>query len=283
MIEVGTDKMWHFAHQSQFGNAYGISDLRAAYRSWWAKRFVINFWNVFLERMGSPMTMMKYPQGAPEELKTTLKRILMNLNSKTEILVPEGVTVELIEAMRTGKGDYDAALRYHDNAMAKALLMVAILGLSEAEGGRSADSQSRLHLRVLFKMADQISQDLIFSFMQQVIKPLVDMNFEHENLYPEFIWQDYGGFEGIEIADTIKNLHVAGIIDMDQTDVNYVRSIVGLPLRSDDDPEDKVQRPAATPPPSSGIPAPAAQDNKSAKKGQGGDRKTDKGTGKERD
>lgn len=282
VIEVGTEKMWHWAHQTQFGNAYGIPDLRAAYRSWWAKRFVINFWNVFLERMGSPMTMMKYPQGAPDTLKATLKRILRNLNSKTEILVPEGVTVSLIEATRTGKGDYDAALAYHDNAIARALLMVAILGLSEAQGGRTADSQSRLHLRVLFKAMDAISQDIIFSFMDQVIKPLVDMNFEHDNLYPSFVWQDYGGFEGIEIADTIKNLHVAGIIDMDQTDVNYVRSIVGLPLRCDDDPEDKVQRPAETPPPTSSIPAPAPQGNQSAKKDQGGGRKTDSGSGKSR-
>ena len=260
VIEVGTDGFWHWAHQAQFGNAYGISDLRAAYRAWWAKRFIVNFWNVFLERMGSPMTMMKYPQGAPEDLKNTLKKILTNLNSKTEILVPEGVTVQLIEAMRTGKGDYDAALAYHDNSIAKALLMIAILGLSSAEGGRTAQSQSRLHLRVLFKMADELSQDLMFSFMQQVIKPLVDMNFEHDNQYPEFIWQDYGGFEGIEIADTIRNLHIAGVIDMDQSDVNYVRSIVGLPLRCEDDTPDKVLRPPA--PPLSGggggaIPAPA--------------------------
>jgi len=283
VVEVGTEKMWHWAHQSQFGNAYGVSDLRAAYRAWWAKRFIVNFWNVFLERMGAPMTMMKYPQGAPEDLKKTLKQILSNLNSKTEILVPEGVTVELVEAMRTGKGDYDAALAYHDNSIAKALLMVAILGLSDAQGGRTADSQSRLHLRVLFKAMDAISQDIIFSFMDQVIKPLVDMNFEHENLYPTFVWQDYGGFEGIEIADTIKNLHVAGIIDMDQTDVNYVRSIVGLPLRCEDDPEDKVVRPPPTPPPSSGVPAPAPQDNKSAKKDAGGGRKTEPGSGKPRD
>jgi hypothetical protein len=283
VIEVETDKMWHWAHQSQFGNQYGISDLRAAYRAWWAKRFIINFWNVFLERMGAPMTMMKYPQGAPEDLKKTLKQILRNLNSKTEILVPDGVTVELIEAQRTGKGDYDAALAYCDNAIAKAMLMIAVLGLSAAEGGRTADSQSRLHLRVLFKAMDELSQDLMFSFMQQVIKPLVDMNFEHENLYPEFIWQDYGGFEGIEIADTIKDLHVAGIIDMDQADVNYIRSITGLPLRGDNDKPDEVQRPAPTPPPNSAIPAPAPQGNRSAKKGPGGGRKTDPNTNKPRE
>lgn len=280
VVDVDTEGFWHFAHQSQFGNAYGVSDLRAAYRPWWAKRFIINFWNVFLERMGAPMTMMKYPQGASTDLKNTLKQILRNLNSKTEILVPEGVTVELVEAQRTGKGDYDAALLYMDTAIAKAMLMVAILGLSATEGGRTADSQSRLHLRVLFKMADSLSQDLAFSFMEQVIKPLVDMNFEHDNLYPAFVWQDYGSFEGIEIADAIKNLHIAGIIDMDQEDVNYLRSIIGLPLRGPDDEPDEVLRPP--PPPASGsgtgAPPPAGQDNKSAKKGAATQKTEDDGS-----
>lgn len=266
VVDVGTDGFWHYAHQSVFGNAYGVSDLRAAYRAWWAKRFIINFWNVFLERMGAPMTMMKYPQGAPEDLKTTLKQILRNLNSKTEILVPEGVTVELVEAQRTGKGDYDAALGYMDTAIAKALLMVAILGLSSAEGGRTADSQSRLHLRVLFKMADNISQDLIFSFMDQVVKPLVDMNFVHDDMYPTFIWQDYGAFEGIEIAEAIKNLHTAGVLDLDQNDVNYVRSIIGLPLRGEDDEPDEVLRPAPPPITAPDANTPAPQGNANAKK-----------------
>jgi hypothetical protein len=62
--------------------------------------------------------------------------------------------------------------------------------------------------------------------------------------------------------------------------VNYCRSILGLPLRGPDDPEDKVQRPAPTPPPNSDIPAPAAQGNRSAKKGPGGKRKTDPTSGK---
>jgi hypothetical protein len=183
--------------------------LRAAYKSWWAKKFIHNFWNVFLERLGSPQTVMHYPQGASDELKETLKGILSGLSTKTEILIPEGVEIKLVEALRTsGQATFHDALTYHNNAIARAILMVALFGA----GG-----------------------------------------------YPEFVWQDYGEFEGIEVADTIRLLHAAGIVDMDQSDVNYARSILGLPLRAEGDKEDEVVRPQPLPPPADpNKPPPAA-------------------------
>lgn len=270
--EIAPEKAWHFAYNGRFGNPYGESDLRSAYRSWWAKKFVINFWNVFLERMGAPMTMMKYPQGASQDLKNTLKGILSGLSSKSELLVPEGVEVELIEATRGGQATYSEALTFHNNSIARAILMVAILGAGGDDVRNAADSQSQIHLRATFKIADEITQNLSYSLHCQVIKQLVDMNFEHDGLYPEIVWQDYGQFEGVKVADTIRLLHAAGIIDMDQTDVNYARSVLGLPLRGEDDKEDEVVRPQPLPPPAdpNKPPPKAGQGNEIAKKGGDG-------------
>jgi phage gp29-like protein len=281
-IDLPPEKVFHFAYQSQFGNPYGRSDLRAAYRPWWVKKFLINFWNVFLERMGSPLMMMKYPQGAGEPLKAVLKSILSNLASRGEILVPEGVDVQIVEATRAGKADYEQAIEYCDKSIARALLIVALLGMGGDAVSRGSDSQSRLQLRVLFKMSAELGDDMARKFMDQIVKPLVDMNFMHENLYPTFAWQDYGEFEGIEVADTIRLLHAAGILDMDQTDVNYARSVLGLPVRGENDEEDEVVRPQPLPPPADpNKPPPAAsQGNEAAKKGAGGARKSDPGSGR---
>lgn len=267
-IELAPSKLWLFSHEPQFGNLYGTSDLRAAYRSWYAKKFVIQFWNVFLERMGSPLTTMKYPTGASPELKALLKKILTNLSSKTEILIPEGVEINLVEATRGGNATYGEALAFHNASIARGILMAALLGANGDKPTQAADSQSFLHLRILFKLADEISQKFSQSFMEQVIRPLLAMNFETVEM-PNFIWQDYGQFEGMKVADEIRQLHAAGIIDMDQNDVNYVRSIMGLPLRDLDKNPDAVQRPAAPPPPgNANAPPPAApQGNSRADKG----------------
>lgn len=287
LVEVEPEKIWHYGHQSEFGNPYGYSDLRSAYRSWWAKKFIINFWNVFMERMGSPMTLMHYPLGADETLKTLLKGILTNLSSKTEILVPEGVTVELVEATRSGKADYEQALDWHNNSIARSMLMVGLIGLQSGAGtsGRGADSQSRLQLRILFKMADEISREIIDSLQRQVIKRLVDMNYDAGGVYPKFEFHDYGEFEGIEVIDTIRQLHVGGAIDLDQDDVNYIRTVTGLPLRNVDngDKPDDVIRPPAPPPVGGGMggagPPPPESGNSRAEKGVGAaGRKTEPGT-----
>lgn len=278
-IELKPEKIWHYAHNSEFQNHYGRSDLRAAYKNWWSKKFIINFWNVFLERLGQPMTAMKYPLGASEQLKNTLKGILQGLSTKTEILIPEGVEVELIEATRAGHADYFQALQYHDNSIARALLVVALLGTGGDEIKRGSDSQSRLHLRVLFKMADEIARDLLFTFKKQVVEQIVRINFGETEKCPHLHFQDYGEFEGIEVADTIRLLHAAGILDMNQDDVNYARSVLGLPLRREGDEEDEVVRPPQPPPPgSANEPPPAAeQGNNRADKGAGGARKTEPG------
>lgn len=261
VVELTPEKLWLFTHDRRFGNLYGNSDLRAAYRSWFAKKFVIQFWNVFLERFGAPMTKMTYPLGASEDLKAKLKLILSNLASKTEILVPEGVQINLVEATRGGQASYADAIGYHNNSIARAILMAGLLGADgDANRQTASTSQSFIQLRVLFKMADQVSQKLAQSLMDQVIKPLLDINFENP-IYPEFIWQDYGQFEGMQVADEIRQLFTSGMLDPDQRDVNYVRSILGLPIRDENDDPDQVNRPAALPPGGGGASAPPAPED----------------------
>jgi phage gp29-like protein len=269
-VELQPDKVFHYANNRTFSQHYGKSDLRAAYRSWWAKKFIVQFWNVFLERLGAPLTAARYPTGASTELKTALKNILKGLSSKTEILIPEGVEIELIEATRAGQASYDDALAYHDKEIARAMLMVALLGSGGNEVKRGSDSQSRLHLRTLHKMADEVGGDFMWELNQQVVKQLVDFNFDVEE-YPKVFFQDYGEFEAFEITDAIRLLHAAGILELDQEDVNFARSILGMKVREEGN-EDEVIRPPEPPPPASANapPPPAAQGNLRAQGQPGG-------------
>jgi phage gp29-like protein len=268
-IEIPADKVLHFAYQSEFQNHYGVSDLRAAYAAWWSKKFVSQFWNIFLERFGQPMMMMKYPMGASPELKAALQSILLGLSTKTDILVPEGVAVELIEATRAGTAAYGDALTYYDVRISRAILVPALLGMG-VDVKRGSDSQSRLHLRVLMKVVNDLSTDLAYAINKSIINKMVDFNFDTDR-YPQFVFQDYGEYEAVEIADAIREMFNSGILDLDQEDINYARSILGLPLRREGD-EDEVLR--SMPPPLGTSPndpnatgAGATQGNNRARKG----------------
>lgn len=238
-IVIPPEKILHFAYQRQFSNHYGVSDLRAAYRAWWSKKYVTQFWNVFLERFGAPLMKMQYPPGASNALKTTLRGIMNNLSSKTDILVPEGVEIELIEATRAGTARYEEALAYYDVRIATAVLMPALFGMG-TDIKRGADSQSRLHLRTLMKMIQAIGEDIQDEINVKIVEPIVEANFNVKEM-PRIIFQDYGEFESFEISDAIRELFTSGILDLDQEDVNYVRSILGLQIR-DEDNEDEILR-----------------------------------------
>jgi phage gp29-like protein len=244
-IYIPPEKVIHYQHGGMFGNHYGIPDLRAAYRAWWSKKFITQFWNVFLERFGSPLMMMKYPTGADDKLKSALQNILRSLSTRSDILVPEGVTVELVEATRAGTAQYGDALNYCDVGISRALLVPALLGMG-VDVKRGSDSQSRLHLRVLMKVAGDIAIDLENIFTEKLVKPLIDMNFPNVKEHPRFTFRDYGEYEAIEIVDSLINMFNAGMLDADQNDINYMRSVLGAPMREEGD-EDEIMRPQPPP------------------------------------
>jgi phage gp29-like protein len=185
--------------------------------------------------------MMKYPQGASEQLKSTLKSIMSNLSSKTDVLIPEGVVIELVEATRAGTAKYDEALTHYDVRIATAILIPALLGMGGSDIKKGADSQSRLQLRTLMKVIQHVGNELAQITKEKIIKPLVDANFNVKE-YPDFIFQDYGEFEAFEITDAIKEMWNAGILDLDQEDINFARSILGMSIRAEDQ-EDETNRP----------------------------------------
>lgn len=283
-ITIPPEKVLHYAYQKEFSNHYGVSDLRAVYRAWWSKKYITQFWNVFLERFGAPLMKMTYPHGASDQLKATLKTIMSNLSAKTDILVPEGVAIELIEATRGGQAKYDDALTYYDVRIATGILIPALLGMG-VDTKRGSDSQSRLHLRTLMKVVQYLGCELAQEIQEKIVRPIVEANFNTDKI-PEFKFQDYGEFEAFEITDAIKELFNAGILDMDQEDINFARSVLGLPIRGEDKP-DEIRRPDP-----SMLPMAPGGDDQTGGAGakQGNDRaekpvsgrKTDSRTGRER-
>ena len=239
-ISISPDKILHYAYQREFSNHYGVSDLQSVYRAWWSKKYITQFWNVFLERFGAPLMKMTYPNGATSKLKDTLKTIMRNLSSKTDILIPEGVEIELIEATRAGTAKYDEALTYFDVRIATGILIPALLGMG-VDTKRGSDSQSRLHLRTLMKVIQYLGCEIAEEIQNKIVKPIVDANFNTPNI-PQFVFQDYGEFEAFEITDAIKELFNAGILDVDQEDINFARSVLGLQIRGEEN-LDEIRRP----------------------------------------
>jgi len=184
-INLPMEKFIIFSYNAEFGNLYGNSDLRAAYRSWFSKNIIIRFWNIYLERFGMPTAVGKYDTAASKAQKDDLNSILKNIQAKTSIAIPKGFEIDLLEASRRGEAGYQAAIQQHNKMIARAVLVPDLLGYSETQAGSYAlgEKQFDVFLWILEKLRRDLERNVIY---KQIIKELLDLNFPDKKEYPQF-------------------------------------------------------------------------------------------------
>lgn len=167
------------ASDNPYGKALGQ-------RLWWPvwfKKQGIRFWLIFLEKFGMPTGVGKYPAGAKDADKKTLKDAVEAIHSETGIIIPDTMMVELIEASRGGTVTYESLCDYMDRQISKAVLGQTLT--TEVSGsGSYAASQTHDEVRQDIKEAD--AGMLAECFNETLIKWLVDYNFAGVTDYPRF-------------------------------------------------------------------------------------------------
>ena len=107
------------------------------------KRNGLRFWNVFLDKFGSPTALGRYPRGTADSEKRNLLSALQAIATDSGIAVPEGMVVELLEVAKSGTADFEKLVRYMDEAIAKVVLSQT---MTTQDG--SSLSQAKVHAGV---------------------------------------------------------------------------------------------------------------------------------------
>lgn len=228
------EKFIIYVHQKEFENWYGTSDLRQAYRNWWSKENLIRFWNIYLERYGSPTAIGKY-KGTDPNAKSRLESVLSNLQSKTSITMREGdYDISLLEAQRRSNADYLEAITYHDKGIARSILIPDRL---VASGETGAYSQSQTHFEVFLWVVAKLRQDLEESVMEeQVIRRLVTYNFGNDaGLIPKFKFNPLTEDQRKELATAFGDAVQKGAVSPTFKDENHIREILRFPEKTEED------------------------------------------------
>ena len=231
------DKFVIFSYRMEFSNHYGRSDLREAYRNWWSKDNIIKFWNIFLEKYGSPTMLGKYRTNDPAD-QENLKTVMKNIQNNTSIAFKEGdMEIELLEAMRRGGNDsYEKALNYHDRGIARAILIPDKL----SEGGQTgAFALGRVHFDMFLWTVKELRGTLAENAIDdQVIKRLVGWNFADVTNFPKFKFNPMTDEERVELAKTFGELVQKGAVTSTFEDENHIRRTLSMP-ELDEEPEDE--------------------------------------------
>jgi phage gp29-like protein len=86
------------------------------------KRGIAKLWLIALDKYASPTAMGHFPPGASADEQAKLLAALAAIRNQAALILPEGMTAELLAASRSGGADYDTAARYWDTAISKIIL-----------------------------------------------------------------------------------------------------------------------------------------------------------------
>lgn len=234
-VELPLQKIIHFVHRPEIDRQYGESDLRAAYRPYWAKDIAIKFQNIHLERHsgGFIWASVDATKGSLTATDASnLERVLDNISAHTAIRVPASVTLNAIQPMRTDA--YAVAIAQYDKAIAKALLVPNLLGLSE-QGDVGSYSQSATQLEVFFWVLDLIAGRLADVLNEQLFRQLAELNFGTDD-YPRFCFEPISEEKKKVIMQTWADLVSKGAVTKSDSDEAHVRKLMGFPDKTEEEP-----------------------------------------------
>jgi phage gp29-like protein len=115
-------------------NRYGRGLCLHAYWYYWFKKNTVRFWAVYNERFGSPLAVAKTAAGTPDDERERLLETLRALQADTGVVVPETVTLSLLESARPGAAPFREFADWCNDEMSKIVLGAT---LTSGEGRRS--------------------------------------------------------------------------------------------------------------------------------------------------
>jgi phage gp29-like protein len=231
------EKFVIYSYRKKFSNYYGDSDLRECYRPWWAKDNVIKFMMITLERYGEPTWVFNASGGLSGETKSLLENFMRDIQSKSGLILPDTIQADPKSPATDAGRTYIPVLEYLDGLIRGALGLPSLIGAStsEKEVGSLARSQTQFDLWVT--LMEYIRHDVEANLNEQVIKPLVDMNFEVlDGLYPVFRFKALTEDQKTkQFEEYLKGLSGKALTKT-REDENFFRERLEMPLLSEDYP-----------------------------------------------
>lgn len=151
---------------------YGRGLGHALFGPVWMKRQGAKYWGIFLEKFGAPTVVGHFHEDTSPEERATLLAAAEAVVSQMAVILPEGVTLEFLEAKRGGAADYETWMHYWDSAIAK-----IVLGQTMTTDNGSSQSQANVHWDVRQDIVEADADLIDASASDTWVRWLTEMNF----------------------------------------------------------------------------------------------------------
>lgn len=182
------EKFVLYSYNGSYESPMGRSDLRAAYKHWWAKGLLLKFWLLSLEKFGAPTVKGVVPRHVPEAERRELLQVLDRIQQETAVVLPEDIQIELLEGKSPVGAAYLQAVQFHNKEITRAILGQT---LATDEGMRTGSlALGKVHYRVMQLYFRALRRDLAEQVMEeQLFRRLVELNFPNAKP-PRFVWAE---------------------------------------------------------------------------------------------
>ena len=189
-IKLDADKCFLFALGDEFGNFFGQSRLKPAYKSWYWKEVLNQFMLRYFERRGSPASVIQHPIGGGLDLagneydnSQVALRIGQNLTENSVVTLPfepdrSGTTnmwkIDYLQAERHGE-QFVSAINYLGAQILRGLLTPERVMTQDLSTG--SFSMATSHAEIFLLSQEGLITELEDAVNRDIIPPLVEFNF----------------------------------------------------------------------------------------------------------
>lgn len=233
--EVKPEKVIHYAWEAEFDNPYGTPDLLACYPWFWAKKTLYKYFMIFADKYASPIPVVQVEKALTDTDEKKLDKAAKDYHISNFFKLPKGVKLEMHQNNGTAGTVYIDAIRECDAQITKAILGQTLATNENIKSGTHA--QAKVHQQMMDYILAKVQNDIEkYVVQEQIIKPLIDLNFANVEGYPKFQFQTLDPEHVKQMADALKAL-TETVDDFGNPLVNirepWIREQIGLPARDE--------------------------------------------------
>jgi phage gp29-like protein len=140
------------------------------------------FWNVALDKFGTPTVVGTYNRGASQPDIDKLLQAIEAIATDSGIAIPEGMKVALLEAAAKGDAGFEKLVRYCDEQIAKIVLSQT---MTSSDG--SSNAQAQVHAGVKLQVVTGDADLVCESFNEGPSRWWTDFNYGSEVAAPQLV------------------------------------------------------------------------------------------------
>ena len=241
-VQIPLQKAILYSHGTSFGNAYGVSRLKRAYKSWFIKDLILKSWALCCERYGSPFAVGKV-KGSGNSYKiggVTVDAISHMENVLDSMVGGKGSAVigidDAIDLTYAGTGygdDFEGLVAYCNKMIYRALGLPSLIA---DHGNTGSYSLGKQHFQLFILVLEKLLFEVIDTVIEQLVRPLIELNFGPQEDYGTFSVEEFEPEDAKTLAETAEILARSGVCNFQNLeDVNHWRERIGLPLMQEED------------------------------------------------